>query len=118
MAEVSVEISGRNYRLACRDGEENALLRAAALIDGKARDLSDALGAMGEARLLLMTALLVAGDYIELKRTHAQAPDQQSANGHPAQLATGSGSSDAELQILVERIEALADRLEKAGALT
>lgn len=92
MAELTVMVAGRAYRLACRDGEEAALRAAASEVDGIASGLAQSLGAVGEGRLLLMTALSLA--------------------------AGASGDTlppDAAITALAERVEQLADRLEAAG---
>ena len=38
MAEIDVFIAGRTYQVACRDGEEDSLRKAAALVDAKSRE--------------------------------------------------------------------------------
>ncbi len=98
MADVAISVGGRSYRLSCRDGEEAALRQAAALVDEKAAMLTDALGAMTEGRLLLMVALLIAGE----RNDSGPAP----AAPAPAMLP----------ERLVDRAEALAARLENAVA--
>ncbi len=60
MAEVTVDIAGRSYRLGCGEGEEEHLVDLATMIDGDARALHRQFGNMSEGRLLLMTALMVA----------------------------------------------------------
>lgn len=60
MAELDVTVAGRSYRLACDDGQEPHLRTLAAALDSDARALAAAGGIIGEARLLLMTALLTA----------------------------------------------------------
>ena len=41
MSEIDVFIAGRAYKVACRDGEEDALRKAAALVDTKSREALD-----------------------------------------------------------------------------
>ncbi len=108
MAEVSFSIGGRGYRLACRDGEENALLAAAELLDSKVSPLVRAHGQISEPRLLLMGALQLAGELNEERRSSAR-PDDSSALPPDA---------TASLEKFAQRAEALADRLEKAVANT
>ena len=60
MAEVTVDIAGRSYRLGCGEGEEEHLMRLAELLDAEAQKLLRQFGSMSEGRLLLMTSLLVA----------------------------------------------------------
>ena len=62
MAQVVVTINTRSYAVACGDGEEEHLLRLAAQVDGRVTARAREMGQVGDARLLLMTALLMADD--------------------------------------------------------
>ena len=62
MGQVVVEIGGRSYPLSCRDGDETHLTNLAAGIAEKAEGLTRSLGSMSEARLLLMSALMIADE--------------------------------------------------------
>jgi cell division protein ZapA len=92
MAELLIEVGGRGYRLACGDGEEEALRAAARHLDRHASSVTERLGAVSEVRLLLMAALLTASEHLETK------PAPQA---HPA------------LEALAARAEALAQALEQ-----
>ncbi|MGQ0559452.1 MAG: cell division protein ZapA [Sphingosinicella sp.] len=107
MANVDVDIAGRRYSVACRDGEEDHLRSLAAIVDKRARDAGAALGNLTETRVLLFAALLVADD---LKDTRAGAglPDPTPPPPDPA-VADG-------LEKLAVRVEALADQLEQEAA--
>jgi cell division protein ZapA len=107
MATVEVEISGRRYTVACRDGEEPHLRSVAAIVDEKAQEAAAALGNLGEARQLLFASLLLAD---ELKERRA-APEAASE----AAVATDDDAAPA-LERLAERMERLAERLEGGGA--
>jgi len=65
MGHITVSINDQTYSLACRDGEEDRLRTLAARVDETARDLSRRLGQVGEARLMLMVALLLADELEE-----------------------------------------------------
>jgi len=62
MAEVAITVNGRSYRLQCGDGEEARLRELAAYVKSRMDGLKRELGNVDEARLLLMTALLIADD--------------------------------------------------------
>jgi cell division protein ZapA len=95
VAEIDVFIAGRAYRVACRDGEEDSLRKAAALVDAKSREALAGLGTLSEARQLLFASLLLADQLIDDGKTPEPAlPD-------PA---------------LAERAERVADRLESLAA--
>ncbi|MFC6637882.1 cell division protein ZapA [Sulfitobacter sp. JBTF-M27] len=60
MPEVRITIGGRQFEVACQDGEEAYLHAAAKMLDDEAQVLSDQVGRMPEARMLLMAGLLLA----------------------------------------------------------
>ena len=91
MAEVELTIAGRSYRVACRAGEEENLVAAAALVDAKSREAIAGLGTLSESRQLLFAALLLADQIVD---------------GREVELPS------AHDPLLVERHEKLADRLE------
>jgi cell division protein ZapA len=75
MAQVSVRINGRQYQVACEDGQEEHLDKLAAYIDQRVADLVKEVGQVGDARLLVMSALLIADEladaYDELSELRA-----------------------------------------------
>jgi len=93
MAEIDVFIAGRAYKVACRDGEEDSLRKAAALVDAKSREALAGLGTLSEARQLLFASLLLADDMVD---------------GGKATVTAPPPVDDA----LAERAERIADRLE------
>ena len=95
MGQVSVVIGGRSYPLSCRDGDEPHLSALAAGIAAKADGLVTQLGQMSEARLLLMTALMIADELHEARKGQF-----------------GAAPPDSRLAALVTRAEALADALQ------
>jgi cell division protein ZapA len=60
MPEVQITIGGRQFEVACQEGEESYLQSAAKMLDDEAQVLSDQVGRMPEARMLLMAGLLLA----------------------------------------------------------
>ncbi|MDS9467600.1 cell division protein ZapA [Paracoccus sp. MBLB3053] len=60
MAEVEFSIGHKSYTLACQEGEERLLKRAAAMLDTEARAILDQAGRMPEPRLLLLAGLMLA----------------------------------------------------------
>jgi cell division protein ZapA len=102
MAEVDLTIAGRPYRVACRTGEEDSLIAAAALVDAKSREALAGLGTMSEARQLLFASRLLADQIVDERPPEAApaAPDPKLA---------------ASANALASRLEALADSLENEG---
>ncbi|NNL72811.1 MAG: cell division protein ZapA [Silicimonas sp.] len=60
MPEVTVQIGGRPFNVACQEGEEHFLQSAAALLDAEAKTLMDQIGRLPESRMLLMAGLMLA----------------------------------------------------------
>ena len=68
MGQITLRVNNRPYTLACRDGEESQLVYLAGYVDDRLSELVDRVGQVGEERLLLMTALLLADEMQELQR--------------------------------------------------
>ncbi len=60
MPEVQITIGGRQFEVACQEGEESYLFTAAKMLDDEAQVLSDQVGRLPEARMLLMAGLMLA----------------------------------------------------------
>ena len=100
---LDLNIAGRTYQVACREGEEENLRAAARLVDGKSREALAGLGTLSEARQFLFASLLLADQLIDNKPGSAEA-----ATPPPPSAPTPAKPDPA----LVLRAEALADRLE------
>ena len=68
MAQVNATIAGRQFRLACEDGQEDHLQALAKDIDQRIVDLRAKFGEIGDTRLTVMTALTVADELSEALR--------------------------------------------------
>jgi cell division protein ZapA len=60
MPEVTISIGGRNFEVSCQEGEESYLHSAAKMLDIEAQTLASQIGRIPEARMLLMTGLMLA----------------------------------------------------------
>ncbi len=60
MPEVKISIGGKDFAVACQDGEEQYLHSAAAMLDREAQALVSQIGRMPEMRMLLMAGLMLA----------------------------------------------------------
>jgi cell division protein ZapA len=68
MAQVVASINGRQYRLACEDGQEDHLLALAKDIDTRIIDLRRKFGEIGDTRLTVMAALMLADEMTETRQ--------------------------------------------------
>ncbi len=65
MSQVSVTINGRQFRMACEDGQEDHLVELARDLDGRITGLRRKFGEIGDTRLTVMAALTVADELAE-----------------------------------------------------
>lgn len=72
MPEVFVEISGRKYRMACQEGQENHLLALAARFDGMVDSFKDDFGEIGDTRLTVMAGIAVLDSLSEAEKKIAE----------------------------------------------
>src|SRR5271167_1013653 len=68
MAQVTLRINGFAYTLGCQDGEEDHLHAMAAEVDQRIESAKASAGPSGEARMLVIAALLMADDIYELRQ--------------------------------------------------
>ncbi len=107
MPEVHLTVNGRSYPVSCEPGEESRLKELAQYLDRKTPEFVAKLGQIGEARLLVLAALVITD---ELADAHATLRRQSagSANGvDTTALAQG-------LEELAKRLETIAVRLESS----
>jgi cell division protein ZapA len=102
VAQVTLRINGYVYTVGCEDGQEGHLQSMAGEVDRRISEIKALGGQSGEARLLLLAALLMADELHDLKGELAQAGTTARA-GDPA-LAKRLGR-------LAARAEAIADQL-------
>jgi len=72
MAIVAINVGGRDYNLACDDGQEGHLRLLAADVDGRVRELAGQMGGnLSESMGLLLAAITMADELVENKRQMA-----------------------------------------------
>ena len=113
MGQVSVTISGRQYRMSCEDGQESHLLGLAQEVDRRIQELRDRVGEVGDTRLALMAAITVLDELGEatqkierLERDAAVAADARAAAGERARATEAA---------IVAAFNAAAERIEQAA---
>jgi len=116
MPQVSVTINGRQFRMACEDGEEAHLLRLAEDIDQRIARLRERFGEIGDTRLTVMAALTLADELRDTKERLARL-EPELAQAHEANLASAEramatqAAITAALNAAAERIENITRRL-------
>ena len=116
MAQVNVMISGKTYRMACDDGEEEHLASLAERLNRSIEQLRQRFGEIGDQRLTVMAAITLADQHAEadrrLRQIEADIADVEDARAAVVerQSATEAGIVSA-IDAIAERIEAVAVRL-------
>lgn len=101
MSNVTLDIAGRKFTVACAEGEEAHIAMLGRTINAKLLDMPN-IANQSEARALLFAALLLADENHELK---------QDGGG----FAEPSPEVAENLEALAEKLERAASRLESAG---
>jgi cell division protein ZapA len=65
MNHINVTINGRQYRMACEEGQEARLLKLAEGLESRIQDLRGKFGEIGDARLTVMAALTACDELID-----------------------------------------------------
>jgi len=107
MAEVTITLNGRTYRLECGDGEEEHLLSLSDMVGERLDGLKKQFGQVGDDRLLLMTALMIAD---ELSETNQKIDDLKAEHVSADELVRSAETRAA------NQISAVADRIEVLSA--
>ena len=106
MATVTVEINGRPYAVGCADGQEERVRILAKQFDVHVRQVAGDVGHVGDIRLFLMAALVLADELHEVRMGGATAPAAAPASAPPSD----TGVAEA-LNAVAARIEKIAQGL-------
>jgi len=68
MAQVTIQINGREYAISCGAGQEGNIIRLAAILDQKAKLLTQNGAHINENQLLAMVGLLIADELQDIKK--------------------------------------------------
>ncbi|MFC6488570.1 cell division protein ZapA [Nitratireductor sp. GCM10026969] len=68
MAQVTVTIDGKAYRMACDEGQEEHLFNLAQRFDRYVGHLKDSFGEIGDQRITVMAGIMVMDELVELQR--------------------------------------------------
>ena len=98
MAQVDITVNNQNFLIACEDGQEDRLMDLSKIVDDKVGELAAQVGQVGQTRLLVMAALVIADELDDLRET--------------VKLTTVQNSDDTAVACIEElsrRIEKIAD---------
>ncbi len=112
MPHVSVTINGRQYRMACDDGQEHHLARLAHDLDQRIANLRGTFGEIGDTRLTIMAALILIDELSE-QRQRMHRIETELASLQHARAAALDRAEAVEADIAAALASA-AERVEKA----
>src|SRR5947208_14694971 len=110
MGEVVVKINGRDFPLTCANGQEPRTRRLAQYVDAKIAEFAKNLGQIGEARLILLAALVIADELSDANEALQQERSRARAAANPGGEAADAAASG--IRDIAERIESIAARIE------
>lgn len=119
MAQITVTINGKSFRMACDDGEEDRLMGLASRFDGWIGELKTAFGEIGDQRLTVMAGIMATDQLSEMERK-MQRLESELAEARRQQDVVRSSVSQHEQDLsravntAAARIESLADGLSKS----
>jgi cell division protein ZapA len=121
MPHVTVIINARQFRMACEDGQEDHLRQLAKELDDRIVALRGQFGEIGDARLTVMAALMVADQLSEtekkLKRLEADLAGMQDARGAAAERTQATQAAlVAAFNSAAERVEEMTKKLSQPAA--
>ena len=109
MGQVSLAINGRPFAVTCDDGQEARIRRLGQYVDAKVGEFVKSVGQVGETRLLLLAALVIAD---ELADMNEELRSQRSGVPNDAEASAAVDAAANSVLSMAQRVEALAARLE------
>ncbi len=111
MSHVNVTINGRQYRMACEEGQERRLLQLAETMEGRIGELRGKFGEIGDARLTVMAALMTADELLDANQRIARLEEQVNAL-QDARFAAGERAKATQTAV-ASALNSAAERLER-----
>ena len=107
MSQVEVTVNGKNYQIICDDGQEARLAELGEYLEKRVQELVSSIGQVGDTRLLVMTALMIADElaeaYADLKKTDDIADVLVSLEEAEAKLASIVNDAATRIEIVTQR---------------
>ena len=119
MGQVTATIAGRQFRLACEDGQEDHLQALAKNLDQRIDELRKKFGEIGDTRLTVMAALTVADEFSEVSRRMRRMEEELTAL-QDARVVSADRAKDAQAAVVNafnsadERLEGITKKLNQS----
>jgi cell division protein ZapA len=111
MNHINVTINGRQYRMACEEGQEAQLLKLAESLESRIATLRGKFGEIGDARLIVMAALTVCDELLDAgNRIRGLEQELEALRGVRAVAAERARATQT---AVANALNSAADRIEK-----
>jgi cell division protein ZapA len=119
MATVNATIAGRQFRLACEDGQEEHLQALARDVDERIEGLRKKFGEIGDTRLTVMAALMVSDELAEAARKIRRMEEELVLHQDARMIASDRAKAASEAVVgafnsAAERIEGITKKLNQS----
>ena len=111
MNHINVTLNGRQYRMACEEGQEVRLLKLAEGFESRIQDLRGKFGEIGDARLTVMAALTVCDELLDAGQ-RIRSLEQEVDELRGVRVAAADRARATQLAV-ANALNAAADRIEK-----
>jgi cell division protein ZapA len=111
MSHINVTINGRQYRMACEEGQEVRLLNLAQGFDSRIEALRSKFGEIGDARLTVMAALTVCDELLDVDHRIRSLEEELEALRHVR--AEAADHTRATQAAVAGALNSAAERIEK-----
>ena len=111
MGTMNINVYGRDYAIACDDGQEAHLGKLAQMVNDRVKQLSQQMGRGPEHLMLIYTTLMLSDELLDAL---AKAKGKASPSDE-AKLVEMEAAMAASMQQIAGRVEKLAEKLEKAA---
>ena len=113
MNHINVTINGRQYRMACEEGQEVRLLKLAEDLESRVEELRGKFGEIGDARLTVMAALTVCDELLDANARIRAIEEEVELSRHQRVAATDRARVTQ--VAIVNALNSAAERIEKTA---
>jgi cell division protein ZapA len=111
MNHINVTLNGRQYRMACEEGQEARLLKLAENLEARIQSLRGKFGEIGDARLTVMAALTVCDELLDANNRIRNLEEELDAL-RDVRVAAADRAKATQTAV-ASALNAAADRIEK-----
>ena len=126
MGTVNINVYGRDYPIACDDGQEAHLGKLSQMVNKRVGELLEEMGRAPEYTMLIYTTLMLADELLDVTKAYKRLDDrlkevearaaasEDVITEEEVEVAVESAMAE-QLELITDRIDKLADQLEQAA---